>query len=46
MGVSRQVSILFALSGGLLLTGALHEDGVADFFDSLGSQDYATRQRF
>ena len=45
IGVSRQVSILVALSGGLLLTGALHEDGVADFFDSLGSQDYATRQK-
>ena len=38
-------SILIALSGGLLLTGALHEDGVADFFDSLGGQDYATRQK-
>ena len=45
MGISRQASILIALSGGLLLTGALHEDGVADFFDSLGGQDYATRQK-
>ena len=45
IGFSRQVSILIALSGSLLLTGALHEDGVADFFDSLGGQDYATRQK-
>ncbi len=45
MGVSRQVSTLIALSAGLFLTGALHEDGVADFFDSLGGQDYANRQK-
>ena len=45
IGISRQVSVLIALSGGLLLTGALHEDGVADFFDSLGGKDYATRQK-
>ena len=30
---------------GILLTGALHEDGVADFFDSLGGKDYTTRQK-
>ena len=45
MGISRQISTLIALSGGLCLTGALHEDGVADFFDSLGGQDYAKRQK-
>lgn len=30
------VSILFALLSRLLLTGALHEDGLADFFDAFG----------
>ena len=45
MGISRQISILISLSMGLLLTGGLHEDGVADFFDSLGGKDYTTRQK-
>ncbi len=45
MGISRQISLLISLSLGILLTGALHEDGVADFFDSLGGRDYATRQK-
>ena len=33
------------MSVGILLTGALHEDGVADFFDSLAGKDYTTRQK-
>ena len=45
IGIPHQASILISLSTGILLTGALHEDGVADFFDSLGGQDYSTRQR-
>ena len=30
------IAVLFAFSGRLLLTGALHEDGLADFFDGMG----------
>ena len=45
IGIPREVSILISLSLGILLTGALHEDGVADFFDSLGGADYASRQK-
>ena len=45
IGVPHQASILISLSIGILLTGALHEDGVADFFDSLGGKDYTTRQK-
>lgn len=30
------VSVLAALGGGLLLTGAFHEDGLADTFDGIG----------
>ena len=45
IGISRQISILISLSVGALLTGALHEDGVADFFDSLGGKDHTTRQK-
>ena len=45
LGIPRQISILISLSLGILLTGALHEDGVADFFDSLGGKDYASRQK-
>ena len=39
IGINRQVSVLISLSVGILLTGALHEDGVADFFDSLAGKD-------
>ena len=44
-GISRQISLLISLSLGIMLTGALHEDGVADFFDSLAGRDYTTRQK-
>ena len=45
IGIPNQASILISLSMGILLTGALHEDGFADFFDSLGGKDYSTRQQ-
>ncbi len=45
IGITRQVSVLISLSVGILLTGALHEDGVADFFDSLAGKDHTTRQK-
>ena len=45
IGVPRQISALISLSLGILLTGALHEDGAADFFDSLGGKDYTSRQK-
>ena len=45
IGIPHEASILISLSIGILLTGALHEDGVADFFDSLGGKDYSTRQK-
>ena len=45
IGINRQVSVLISLSAGILLTGALHEDGVADFFDSLAGKDHTTRQK-
>ena len=44
IGIPHQVAIIISLSIGILLTGALHEDGVADFFDSLGGKEYSTRQ--
>ncbi len=45
IGISRQISILISMSACILLTGAIHEDGVADFFDSLGGKDHTTRQK-
>ena len=45
IGISRQISLLISLSLGILLTGALHEDGVADFFDSLAGKGYTDRQK-
>ena len=35
------VAALLALGAGILLTGALHEDGLADFADALGTRDPA-----
>ncbi|MEL6665301.1 MAG: adenosylcobinamide-GDP ribazoletransferase [Pseudomonadota bacterium] len=37
------VSILFAIAAGLLITGAFHEDGLADTFDGIGGG--VTRER-
>ena len=45
VGMPQNASIIIALSLGIFLTGALHEDGLADFFDSLGGQDYESRQK-
>ena len=45
LGMPRDASIIISLIVGLFLTGALHEDGLADFFDSLGAQDHESRQR-
>ena len=45
VGMPQNAAIIIALSIGVLLTGALHEDGLADFFDSLGGQDYESRQK-
>ena len=45
VGMPQNAAIIIALSIGTFLTGALHEDGLADFFDSLGGQDYESRQK-
>ena len=45
VGMPQNASIIIALSLGIFLTGALHEDGLADFFDSLGGQDYESSQK-
>ena len=37
------VAVLFSTAGGLLLTGAFHEDGLADMFDGVGGG--RTRER-
>ena len=34
--VNYQLSIIIAITARILLTGALHEDGLADFFDGFG----------
>lgn len=41
LGVPFSLQCLAALIGGILLTGALHEDGLADFCDGLGVYDRA-----
>ena len=45
IGINRQISVMISLAVGILLTGALHEDGVADFFDSLAGKDHTARQK-
>lgn len=40
---SISVAILLQLVAGLLLTGAFHEDGFADYCDSFGGQDQQSR---
>lgn len=37
------VSVLIAIGAGLLITGAFHEDGFADFCDAFGTQSDAAR---
>lgn len=41
LGVSFHLQVVAVLVLGLCLTGALHEDGLADFFDGLGVYDRA-----
>ncbi len=41
---SYEIAILLAITSRLLLTGALHEDGLADFFDGFGGGGH-DRQR-
>ncbi len=45
IGMPQNAAIIIGLSVGIFITGALHEDGLADFFDSLGGQNYETRQK-
>lgn len=40
---SGALAALFAIAVGLLITGAFHEDGLADFFDSLGGSTREAR---
>lgn len=42
-GFAAPIAILFAIGAGLLLTGAFHEDGLADTFDGIGGG--VTRER-
>jgi adenosylcobinamide-GDP ribazoletransferase len=43
LGLPALLAALFALSIGIVLTGALHEDGLADSADALGGTDVAAR---
>lgn len=38
-----QIAVLMALAARLLVTGALHEDGLADFCDGFGAVHHVTR---
>ncbi len=41
--LSAPLAALIAIAGMVALTGALHEDGLADFFDGLGAHDQKAR---
>jgi adenosylcobinamide-GDP ribazoletransferase len=43
LGLSNLLAALFAVAIGIVLTGALHEDGLADTADALGGKDIASR---
>ncbi len=43
LGLPYLLAALFALAMGVILTGALHEDGLADTVDALGGKDIPTR---
>lgn len=43
LGLSALLAALFAIAIGIVLTGALHEDGLADTADALGGRDVASR---
>ncbi len=43
--LSGVVAVLIALATGLVITGALHEDGLADSFDSIGAVSGGEDQR-
>ena len=45
LGLPAPLAALLAVLSGLLLTGALHEDGLADCADSLGVHGASDRQR-
>jgi adenosylcobinamide-GDP ribazoletransferase len=43
LGLPHLLAALFALGVGIVLTGALHEDGLADTADALGGRDRTSR---
>ena len=45
MGFSEHLAALLAVLAGLVITGAMHEDGLADFADSLGGRTREDRLR-
>ena len=42
-GFGAGLAAVFAVAAQIVLTGALHEDGLADFADGLGGRDHAAR---
>ena len=42
-GFGAGLAAVFAVAAQVVLTGALHEDGLADFADGLGGRDHAAR---